>query len=105
MKHGRPANLQRANPGIGRNRAPTSWISCSLTATDEVKYENKVVNSGTRGEVEPSRRGRKSGSLSAPIVPIESRRTEKRQEPGSREGGRPRVGTDEGIHTFNPPRK
>ncbi len=105
MKHGRPAILQRPNPGIGRHRASTSSTSSSLTATDEVKYENKVVNSGTRGEVKLSRRGRKCGSLSAPIVPIESRRTAKRQEPGSREGGRPKVGTDAGIHTLNPPRK
>ncbi len=105
MKHGRPAILQRPNPGIGRNRVTTSSISCCLTAAEEVNYEKRVVNSGTRGEVDPSRRGRESGSLSVPIVPMESRRTEKRQEPGSREGGRPRVGTDAGIHPLNPPRK
>ena len=105
MKHGRSAILQGINPGIGRYRETTPPSSCSQTATNELKYEKKAVSPGTRGEVEPSRRGRNRGSLSAPIVLIENRRTGKRQEPGSREGGRPRVGTDAGIHTLHPPRK
>src|SRR6266498_2766146 len=36
--------------------------------------------------------------LSASVVPTESRRTEKRRNPGSREGRRPRTGIDAGRH-------
>jgi len=101
MKHGRPAILRRPNTGLGQNRKTMPRIALSRTTLDVMKPK-RVVTSGTRGEVEPSRRGRKGGSLSAPIVPMESRRTEKRRELGSREGGRPRAGPEAGKHTLGP---
>ena len=105
MKHGRSAILQRQNTGLGRHRIITPSISIRQTPSEEMKYGKKGVTFGTQSEIESSYCGRNSGSLSAPIVLIESRRTEKRQEPGSRKGGRPRVGTDARKHALNPPRK
>lgn len=96
MKHGRPTPHQRTTPGTGRDRATTSTALSSLSATDGTN-ENKADTSGLRGEIGSSQ-SRWKGSLSAYVVPIESRRTEKRRDPGSREGRRPRTGIDAGRH-------
>jgi hypothetical protein len=88
MKHGIPVPHQRPCTGIGRPRKPTSTAPTSQTATGGV-HENKAGTSGPRGEIDSSRSGW-VGSLSVCIVPKESRGTEKRRDPGSREGGRPK---------------
>ena len=104
MKHGRPVVFQRQKPGLGRYRAKTSSFLLRRVAR-QGKSENKATTSGTPGEETPSLGGWSNGSLSTPIVPLESRRTEKRQEPVIREGGCPEVGTDARAHTLNPLRK
>lgn len=92
MKHGIPVPHQRPYTGRGRPRKPTSAATSSQTTTDGAN-ENKGDTSGLRGEIDSSQSGW-VGSLSVCIVPIESRGTEKRRDPGSREGGRPETGID-----------
>jgi len=99
MKHGIPVPHQRTKPGKGRPRSRTSTPSPSQSATGG-SHENKVGNSGPRGEIDSSQSGW-VGSLSVCIVPMENRGTEKRRDPGSREGGRPRSGIDAGIHELS----
>src|SRR6266705_3266521 len=96
MKHGRPLPHQRTTPGSGRYRAITPTVPSSQSATDGTN-ENKADTSGLRGEIGSSQ-SRWKGSLSASIVPKESRGTEKRRDPGNREGRRPRTGIDAGRH-------
>lgn len=96
MKHGRPVPHQRTHPGTGRDRETTPTAPTCQLATDGTNG-NKTNTSGPRGEIDSSQSGWK-GSLSACVVPLESRRTEKRRDPGSREGRRPRTGTDAGRH-------
>src|SRR6266496_2494058 len=96
MKHGRPGPHQRPTPGPGRHRETTSRAPTSQSATEGTN-ENKADTSGLRGEIGSSQ-SRWKGSLSTSIVPTESRGTEKRQDPGSREGRGPRTGIDAGRH-------
>lgn len=96
MKHGRPGPHQRTTPGPGRDRETTPTAPTSQSAAGRTN-ENKADTSGLRGEIGSSQ-SRWKGSLSAYVVPIESRGTEKRQDPGSREGRRPRTGIDAGRH-------
>ena len=96
MKHGRPVPHQRTTPGTGRYRETTSTAPSNQLAIDGTN-ENKADTSGLRGEIGSSQ-SRWKGSLSAYVVPTESRGTEKRRDPGSREGRRPRTGIDAGRH-------
>jgi hypothetical protein len=96
MKHGRPEPHQRTRPGRGRDRERTPAAPPRQSAAEGTN-ENKADTSGLRGEIGSSQ-SRWKGSLSVCIVPMESRGTEKRRDPGSREGGRPRTGTDAGRH-------
>lgn len=95
MKHGRPIPHQRTTPGKGRYRETTPTAP-SPPAAKGAK-ENKAGTSGLRGEIDSSQ-SRWKGSLSASIVPMENLGTEKRRDPGSREGRRPRTGIDAGRH-------
>jgi hypothetical protein len=96
MKHGRPLAHQRTTTGTGRYRETTPTAPTSQSAAGRTN-ENKADTSGLHGEIGSSQ-SRWKGSLSAYVVPIESRGTEKRQDPGSREGRRPRTGIDAGRH-------
>ncbi len=96
MKHGIPVPHQSTKTGSGRPRQRTSTPLSSRSATDG-SNENKVGTSGPSGEICSSQSGW-VGSLSVYIVPIESRGTEKRRDPGSREGGRPKTGIDVRRH-------
>lgn len=99
MEHGRSAILRGRKTGAGRDRSPTSANPpCPMAAG--AFNENRAIIPGRRGEPRASQRRRDCGSLSRLIVPIENRRTCKRREPGSREGGGPRTGTDAGIHAL-----
>src|SRR2546426_973550 len=77
-----PPKRVRTTPGSGRDRETTPTAPSSRSATDGTN-ENKADTSGLRGEIGSSQ-SRCKGSLSASIVPIESRGTEKRRDPGSR---------------------
>ena len=96
MKHGRPVPHQRTIPGRGRYRGTTTTAP-SRQSAPEGTNEKKADTSGLRGEIGSSQ-SRWKGSLSAYVVPTENRRTEKRRNPGSREGRRPRTGIDAGRH-------
>ena len=108
---GEPSLNQGTTPEPGWHRPTTS---SAAKAGDGLCCESKthrqpcIVTS--RGQ--PERRAEESGSLSAPTVPIERRRTCHGEEPVSREGkippeagGRLNTGISAWRHVLNPPRK